>query len=193
MDFWLKVELIRRLVPNPKMDIINNEEIIWNDDRSMPTDSELLSELDKYNKEIKENTLYEKVDKLADAKTNEAKNYITGKFITDEQLYRYNVKYDMAKKYIEDGSYSEELGWEASLSGIAVDDLAKLIVQTGDSYKEEMRKYIAAIEAARVRLGQLIKDEKYTNVESIIASLYQLPVTSTIDEIKKVFEDNDGL
>ena len=194
MDFWLKIELIKRLVPNPKIEIINNEKIIWNDTRAMPTDSELLAELDKYNKEIKENVLYEKISKLADRKTIEAKKYIMGNFVTDEQIYRYEIKYEMAKKYLKYNTHFEKLSWEADLLNISTDELAKSIVRKGKIYRKEMRKYVALIEAIRVKLNQLVKENKYDSVEKIIPILYKLPITSTtIDEIKKIFKDNDGL
>jgi len=193
MDFWLKIELIKRLVPNPKIEIINNEKIIWNDTRAMPTDSELLAELDKYNKEIKENALYEKINKLADRKTIEAKKYIMGNFVTDEQMYRYEIKYEMAKKYLKYNTHIEKLSWEADLLNISIDDLAKSIIRKGKIYRKEMRKYVALIEAIRVKLNQLVKESKYNSVEKIIPILYKLPVTTTIDEIKKIFKDNNGL
>ena len=186
MDIWLKVILIKRLVPDPKMEIRNGEEIIWNDERSMPTDSELLEELNKFNDEMKKLELYKKIDKFADTKTKEAKNYIAGKTVTDEQLLRYERKYEMAKAYKTDGSYKDELSWEAELTGITVDELADLIVNTAMVYNKELNSTIAKIEAFRVKLGNWVKAGKYNNVESILAEAYKLPVDVSIDEIKNL-------
>jgi len=187
MDFWLKIEMIKRLVPDPKMEILNGEEIVWNDERTMPTDSEILTELEKYNNETKQFDLFQKVDKLADTKTSEARNLITGKRVTNDQLFRYEQKYEMALKYKTDGSYANELKWEAELTGMTTDKLVDLIITTGKEYDYAIKKFVAMIEAFRVKLGILIREGRYNDVESIIAEAYRMDVAEmTIDNVKKL-------
>ena len=144
---------------------------------------------------IKELEAQEKIDnayislqKLCDTKSQEAKNYIAGKKVTDEQLVRYNEKYQMAKEYKENKKYKEILELEADLHNLTIDDLVDSIVAKRNEYKESLMKFNAKIEALRTKVSEFIKAGDIDKANEIIEKAKNLDINATNDDIKRLFE-----
>ena len=128
------------------------------------------------------------LDWLCDTKTQEAKNYINGSPVSNEQLDRYHTKYIISNAYKADGSYKDQLQLEADLKGITVDELADLVIKMGNAYKEGMTIFNSRIEAFRVKTKSLIDADNIEKVRVIISHAKDLATTSTDDDIKKLFD-----
>ena len=124
---------------------------------------------------------------LCDTKSQEAKNYINGTKVTPEQLVRYKEKYEIAKAFKKDGSFSEQLQLEAELTGLTVGELADLIVSKGDTYKQILTSFNVRIEAFRVKVKSLIAEGQLDKVNQILETAKNFDVTITDDEIKELF------
>jgi len=110
------------------------------------------------------NKLINNIQNIADAKSKEVKNYIAGKKLTDEQINRYELKYQTALKCKESGDYTP-LKLEADLQGIKKEKLAELIIQTHDDWVSALKKYISLIEAFRVKALNIVTN--ITTVEQL--------------------------
>jgi len=128
------------------------------------------------------------LDWLCDTKTQEAKNYINGSPVSSEQLDRYHTKYIISNAYKADGSYKEQLQLEADLKGMTVDELADLVIKTGNMYKEGMTIFNSRIEAFRVKTKSLIENDNIEKVREIIGKAKSLATSSRDEDIKKLFD-----
>jgi len=137
--------------------------------------------------ESKRNNLSRELMALCDIKSQGAKTYINGKKVTAEQLQRYTEKYKMAVAYKTDGSYEEQLQLEADLGDITVQDLADLIVQLGDAYRESMNTFNSRIEAFRVKVGKLIAGEELDKAQEVLEIAKNFDTNTSDDDIKALF------
>jgi hypothetical protein len=147
-----------------------------------------LSELNKLEKENKINTTYKNLQNLCDTKSKEAKRYIVGREVTEEQLARYEEKYQIAKEYKISGKYKDRLSLEAKLQNLTVDDLADLIIKKGNEYKEALITFNSRIEAFRVKVSNIIEQGDLDKANKIIEEAYNLDVNSSDDDVAKLFE-----
>jgi len=131
----------------------------------------------------------EQVQSLCDQKTQEAKQYIAGKKVTQEQLDRYKEKYEIAKKYLTDGSYADLLGYEAQARGMSVEELANVIVQKGDTWKENIVRFNFLIEAFKAKANSLIENLEIERLERILKEAQELGPNTTIEQILALFEE----
>jgi len=145
----------------------------------------------EYKEERKQQYLDILID-LCDKKTQEVKNYINGQKVTEGLIDRYQAKEQMARAYLADGSFKDELQIEADLKGISVDDLAKLIVDLANKFRNKLNYFYSLIEAFRVKTKQLILNYKFSVVDDILAQAYKLNATATADDIKALFNDIDS-
>jgi hypothetical protein len=150
--------------------------------------NEFLLELNKVEEENKINTTYKNLQTLCDTKSKEAKKYIVGREVTDEQLARYEEKYQIAKEYKTSGKYKDRLSLEAKLQGLTVDDLADLIIKKGDEYKEALITFNSRIEAFRVKVTNIIEQGDLDKANEIIEKAYNLDANSSDDDVAKLFE-----
>jgi len=142
----------------------------------------------EYKAERKEK-LFKELAKLCDYKSEQAKYFINGNFITPEQEQRYREKYEMAKAYLADGSYKDTLQLEADLTGKTVDDLANLIVKLGDQYKTKLAFYYSLIEAFRVKTEEYIRNEQFSLVERAIAEAYNFQQDADATTLENFFKN----
>ncbi|MCF6207671.1 MAG: hypothetical protein L3J47_12420 [Sulfurovum sp.] len=124
---------------------------------------------------------------LCDAKTTEAKNYINGAPVSNEQLRRYEEKYEMAKAYKATGAYAETLQLEADLAGTTVDQLADLIIASGDAYKQALINFNAMIEAFRVKVKAMISAGDLAGAQAVMEKAKMLGANATPDDIRGLF------
>jgi len=124
---------------------------------------------------------------LCDTKSQEAKNYINGAKVTNEQLVRYEEKYEIAKEYKNSGAYQEILQLEADLVGLSADDLADLIIQMGDAYKQSIIVFNSRIEAFRVKAKRLIEAGEIDKANTIIEKARDLGADATDEDVKGLF------
>ena len=127
---------------------------------------------------------------LANKKTNEAKNYIAGQKVTPDQVERYKIKYQEAVKAIQDSNYNYFVA-EATLKGVAPKDLAQLVKARGDEWNTEIAKYVAIIEAYRVKAKSIIENTTTLKEFILIAKFLNyaktLPANTTTDELVALF------
>ena len=137
-------------------------------------------------------TLLNGIQSLADTKTKELKNYIAGKKVTPEQVDRYEQKYQLALKCKESGDYTP-LNLEAELQGITGEELADLIITKHDEWVAELQKYIALIEAYRVKAQTIVESlETIKDVEKakgLLERAKEFGINTTEQQIKELFEE----
>ena len=194
MNILTKVTVIDYLVPGAKFDVDPvTEEIVWLDDRPMPSEDEIEAGYIEYVRKTKIDELKSRIDKLADEKTDEAKYIVTGKRLTRGQLLRYEYKYDLAKTYKATNKFSEILAIEANMSGLTVDELADLIIKTGDEYRANMYLFVEVIETLRIFLNKKTEEGEFDKVSSVIAEVYKLPISEITQEKLTELLTNVGL
>ena len=167
---------------------VKGSEIIWQDDRPQPTQDQIQAKIIEIKTQAKINNAYTSLQKLCDTKSQEAKNYIAGYYISNEQLARYEEKYQIAMEYKANGKYPDVLELEADLKGITIDKLVNLIITKGQAYKQALIKFNAKIEAFRVKVKDLIKNNEIDKVMSIIEKAKKLGVNTKDEDIKVLFE-----
>ena len=123
---------------------------------------------------------------LCDKKSQEAKNYIAGKKVTDEQLARYVEKFDIATEYKENGNYANTLQLEADFQNMSVDELADLIINKGKEYKQALIGFNAKIEAFRVAVEKMIDDGEIDKANEIIETAKEFGIDTTDEDIKNL-------
>jgi len=134
--------------------------------------------------------LITELNSLCDSKSKEARNYIAGQKVSNEQLERYNNKFEVAKKYLsdKDDESKSKLQLEADLNGITVDSLANLIVEKGNEYLSALETLNNRIDAFRIKVKQLIQSNEFDKVDSIIEKAKEFNANTTDEEIKGLFE-----
>ena len=130
---------------------------------------------------------YKSLQELCDTKSKQAKNYIAGKEVTDEQVRRYEEKYQIAKEYKASGAYADRLKLEADLQGLTVDELADLIIQKGDAWNEALIAFNARIEAFRIAVSKIIDAGDIDRANSIIEKAKELGADATDEDVKALF------
>ena len=143
-------------------------------------------------KEEKKQKYLDKLWKLCDKKTQEVKNYLNGEKVTEGLIERYQAKEQMARAYLKDGSYKDELQVEADLKGVSVDDLAKLIVSLADKFKSKLDYFYSLIEAFRVKTKSLIINCQFDDVDKIMIEASGMGANSTPNDIKNIFANIDS-
>ena len=181
-DIEKKVKALKMLIDKPKIRF-NDTDIIWLDDRSMPTDKDILSKMN----EIDVLLIKDSLNILCDTKSVEAKAYINGAKVTAEQLARYEEKYQIALEYKSNGNYATTLQLEADLQGLTVDELADLIIAKGQAYKQALISFNAKIEAFRVQVSKLIADGNLVKANKVITKAKELGAGATDEDIKGLF------
>lgn len=149
----------------------------------------IISYKDFRTNEQKTDALYKLLQQVCDRKSIHAKNFIAGKEVTDEQLQRYEEKYEVAKEYMASGDYEESLKLEADMQGLTVEELAKLIVGMGDSYREKLVSFNAKIEAFRVKVSKIIASGNVEKASKIIEQAKSLGADTTDDQIMELFNE----
>jgi molybdopterin converting factor small subunit len=181
-------KVLKELKPESKF-IIKGDKIEWlSKDIPQPTQEEIDNKAKELESIEKVNTIYKDLQDLCDTKSKEAKKYIIGREVTDEQLARYEEKYQIAKEYKTSGRYKDRLSLEAKLQGLTVDDLADLIIKKGDEYKEALITFNARIEAFRVKVSNIIEQGDLDKANEIIKEAYNLGANSSDDDVAKLFE-----
>ena len=142
--------------------------------------------VEQYKEEKKQDYLNRLIE-LCDRKTQEIKDYLNGQKVTEGLLERYQAKEEMARAYLKDGSYKDELQVEADLKGVSVDDLAKLIVDLADKFRNKLDYFYSLIEAFRVKTKSLILNYQFSDVDKIMNEASGLDATATADDIKNLF------
>ena len=132
--------------------------------------------------------LITELNSLCDTKSKEARNYIAGQKVSNEQLERYNNKFEVAKKYLsdKDDESKSKLQLEADLNGITVDSLANLIVEKGNEYLSALETLNNRIDAFRIKVKQLIQSNEFDKVDSIIEKAKEFNANTTDEEIKSL-------
>ena len=146
-------------------------------------------------KPLRQASLREKLSKLADDKTQAAKDLIGGKIISSEQVERYESKYQMAVEFLKDNKTNKnKFQLEADLTGISVKDLATKIVTTGKIFKEALNTFNLRIDAFRVNVNKIIDsglEDKLKQAEFIINKAYQFDANTSDDDIKALFTSDE--
>ena len=132
--------------------------------------------------------LITELNSLCDTKSKEARNYIAGQKVSNEQLERYNNKFEVAKKYLsdKDDESKSKLQLEADLKGVTVDSLANLIVEKGNEYLSALETLNNRIDAFRIKVKQLIQSNEFDKVDSIIEKAKEFNANTTDEEIKSL-------
>ena len=147
-----------------------------------------------YNEEkenqLKKENIHNLLQNLCDTKSKEVKNYIAGKKVTDEQLRRWEEKYQMAKECLNGNSaYCQKLQLEADLQAITTAQLAQLIIQAGDGYKQALMGFNAMIEAFRVKVFTLIEAGEIDKAAQILEQVKNFGADTTPEDIKNIFNN----
>ena len=182
---------IEELIPNESFIIVNGVIKFKNTQIKQPTKEQIQDKIAELEAREKLNNAYTSLQKLCDTKSQEAKNYIAGKKVTDEQLARYKEKLEIAQEYKTNGSYADVLKLEADLKGITVDELADLIITKGNEYKQKLIEFNAKIEAFRVKVSKMIEDGEIDKANKIIEKARSFGADTTDDDIKALFDDNE--
>ena len=168
--------------------IINNDKIVFKDKNiQVPTKEEIEAKIEELEARDKIDTAVKSLQQLCDKKTQEARAYINGSKVSQEQLDRYNEKYDLAKQYKADGSNKNKLALEAELKNMSVDDLANLIIEKGDLYKDALTTFNSRIEAFRVKVSSIIEAGEIDKANDVISEASKLGATATDDDVKALF------
>ena len=158
------------------------------DNNNIIIDTDRTSKRAEQYKEEKKQKYLERLIKLCDLKTLEVKDMLTGQKVTEGLVERYKIKDEIARAYLKDGSYADDLKVEADLNGMTVDELSKLIVQLADKYKSKLNYFYSLIEAFRVKTKKLINEYKFDIVNNIINTAYTFDANITPDDIKALFK-----
>jgi len=123
-----------------------------------------------------------RASRVADKKTEAAKAYLAGKaYVSPAQQERYERKYEIAKAY--QSNPTDELAAllkpEADTVGISVDDLAALIVQMGDQWRQAVAAYSVMIDGGRVAVGKLVDAGKLEQAQWLLDKLSALGADAT--------------
>lgn len=197
VDDWVSVRADRNIV------LLEAARILYGDSYQDPASGSLYSggevltpeqmqevttKAEELEEQVKVEKAYSSLRSACDAKSEDAKNYINGSKVTNEQVARYEEKYYMAKEFKANGSYAAQLQLEAELNGLTVDALADFIVAKGDEYKEALRVFNARIEAFRVKVQDLIDNGQVDKANDILEVAKGLDSSTTDEDIKALFE-----
>ncbi len=125
---------------------------------------------------------------LADAMSIKAKNYIAGFNLTQDQLDRYEDKYQAVLAYNESGAYEAELTMEAELDGLTLEEFCGLILNLNTAYRTAMRTFNLRIEIGRRTLNKLLETREFDKVYGLVGELHNFGATSTIEDLKTTIE-----
>ena len=179
-------EAIRNLVPNARFRIDDNR-VTWYDDRPQPTQAEVDAKVAELEAQAKVEDAQKALQTLCDTKSIQAKTFIAGKDVTVEQLARYEEKYQVATEYKASGNYADVLKLEADLQGITVDELADLIIGSGNAYKQALIEFNARIEAFRVAVSKIIDAGDIDRANTIIENAKTLGEDATDADVAGLF------
>ena len=146
----------------------------------------------EYREEKKERYLAKLID-FCDEKTQEIQDALNGQKVTEGLIKRYKAKESMARAYLKDGSFKDELQVEADLKGVTVKDLAQLIVKLADEFHTKLNYFYSLIEAFRVKAKTLVLNYKFTEFDSIIDKAKTFGATTSADDIKSLFDKIDNV
>ena len=180
---------LHKSIPEPNL-IVDDEDwekAIIGNANFLDTETKEMSCVDFRSEAEKKIDALGRLNHACDKKTRQAKNYIAGKEVTSEQAQRYEEKYQIAKEYRATGTYADRLKLEADLQGLTIDELAELIVNMGDSYKEKLISFNARIEAFRIKASKLIAAGEMERVNSILEQAKVLGPDTTDEQIKALF------
>lgn len=180
----MRAAAIKELNPNI---IFTTYGVITTDGSKLPTEDRIEAKMRELEVRQKVQKTYQSLQNLCDTKSKQAKNYIAGKEVTDGQMQRYEEKYQIAKEYRATGTYADRLKLEADLQGLTIDELAELIVNMGDAYKEKLISFNARIEAFRIKASKLIAAGEMERVNSILEQAKVLGPDTTDEQIKALF------
>ena len=166
----------------------NGVKIKWDTEKEIPTQEQIEAKIKELEAQEKVSNAYKQLQELCDTKSKQAKNFIAGKEVTDEQVRRYEEKYQIAKEYKATGAYADRLKLEADLQGLTVDELADLITQKGDAWNEAIITFNARIEAFRVKVADLIESGEIDKANEIIEKAKDLGADATDEDVKALFE-----
>jgi len=135
---------------------------------------------------LKAIAIKEEMISVLDSKMIEAKNILNGGEVTSALIERYKDKYAAAKQYITNQTGAEMLQAEADIRGVTVAALAATIVTKGDAYKVATMMYNSLMEAARVKITELIVANSLKDAEVLIAKIKTSSTTITSADMAKL-------
>jgi hypothetical protein len=153
-------------------------------------------EIEEYSKikelEDSKNKLLQETQSLADFWSKEIKNYVAGKKLTQEQIERYNYKYEIALDCKTNDNY-DVFNNEAEDAGLEPSDLVDLIIKLHDEWISTIKTNTLRIEYFRVAFNKNI--EAISNLDGVELYKYKLQyakdnygINTTDDEVKQLLE-----
>jgi len=127
-------------------------------------------------------TIIQTAHDVADKKTEDAKAYLAGKaYVSPAQQERYDRKYKIAKAYQANPTddLSALLQPEADVVGVSVADLAAMIVQMGDQWRQAVAAYSVMIDGGRVAVNKLVDAGKLEQAQWLLDQLSTLGADAT--------------
>jgi len=188
---------IHNTIPEPNIELTDEEWKKYVNDNCNYVDIEnnVLLRVDFRTIDERKTSLYNSIQLLADSKTRDLKNYISGKKVTQEQMERYEAKYNVALQCKESGDYSV-LELEAELQGMEPEDLADLIIEKHDELIEYLNKYSAMIEAYRVKAQTIVDSietlDEIEKAQILLDKAKEFDINTTEDDIKALFEEYEN-
>ena len=154
-------------------------------------DGEIVTDVEADNKAWAKNLIRD-AQSIADKKTAAAKAYLAGKpYVSDNQQERYEQKYYIAKDYIANQAddLASLLQPEADAVGMSVADLAALIVQMGDQWRQAVAAYAVMIDGGRVAVGKLVEAGRLDRAQWLLDRLSQLGADATPTDLSALIAE----
>jgi len=142
--------------------------------------------------EDSKNKLFQETQSLADFWSKEVKNYVAEKKLTQEQIERYNYKYEIALDCKANDNY-DVFNAEAEDLGISANDLVDLIIKAHDDWLATIKENTLRIEYFRVAFNKRI--EAIESSDKIKLYEYKLQyakdnftIKTTDEEVKQLLD-----
>ena len=146
----------------------------------------------EFDLEDSKNKLFQETQSLADFWSKEVKNYVAEKKLTQEQIERYNYKYEIALDCKANDNY-DVFNAEAEDLGISANDLVDLIIKAHDDWLATIKENTLRIEYFRVAFNKRI--EAIESSDKIKLYEYKLQyakdnftIKTTDEEVKQLLD-----
>lgn len=133
-----------------------------------------------------------KVEHIADVKHAEAEASVSDKKnISDKQINRYEVKYELAKKAKTANDFSQ-FDLEAKLQGITAEALVDLIIANGEKWSKAVDTYKLLIEAIRVKMqdeiSKLYTEDQIAQIDNILNTADKFGANIIPEQVEQLFK-----
>jgi len=166
---------------------INDYKIVKNEDGTQSLVPMTEEDKIKEENENRKRGIYKEIQEIISEKMNEAKILLAQKYdVPEDQIKRYEAKYEMAKVSKESGDYSV-FEFEAKIQGVTPEELAESIIKLGNSWYKTLNTIYTKLDGLRIKLENYLDSKTDEEFKVIFEGVKNLnPVTMTDNELEAI-------